>query len=59
MIQKLRKEDKPTVPTTIGLEKATNPFLRVSEPSIQTNLGMLGSSNLDVFTEIRRQKDNF
>ena len=59
LIQKLRKEDKPTVPTTIGLEKATNPFLRVSEPSIQTNLGMLGSSNLDVFTEIRRQKDNF
>jgi hypothetical protein len=29
-----REHDLPTVPSTIGLEKATNPFLRYREPAI-------------------------
>ena len=32
--QKLRDANLPTLPSTIGLEKATNPFLRCQEPSI-------------------------
>src|SRR5690606_2462846 len=36
----LRAEGKPTLPTTIGLEKATNPFLRAREPGIRKRLGM-------------------
>jgi hydroxyacylglutathione hydrolase len=30
----LRERDIPTVPTTIGLEKATNPFVRYRQPDI-------------------------
>jgi hydroxyacylglutathione hydrolase len=29
-----RDHDQPTVPSTIGLEKSTNPFLRCSEPTV-------------------------
>jgi hydroxyacylglutathione hydrolase len=30
----LRERDEPTLPSTIGQEKATNPFLRCSEPAV-------------------------
>ena len=33
-----RADGRPTVPSTIGLEKATNPFLRVREPAIAARL---------------------
>ena len=36
--QAKRARDEPTVPTTIGLEKLTNPFLRYREPAIITRL---------------------
>ncbi len=57
--QELRNKDMPTVPTRIDLEKATNPFLRASDPSIQKNLAMQNTSAAKVFAEIRRRKDNF
>lgn len=37
-----RAHDIPTVPTSIGLEKATNPFLRYREPAILARLQVLG-----------------
>lgn len=55
----LRKNNLPTVPTRIDLEKATNPFLRASDPKIRAHLEMTGASDADVFAEIRRRKDNF
>ena len=58
-VEALRAADKPTLPTTIGLEKATNPFLRVNEPGIRANLGMENASAAEVFAEIRKRKDNF
>ena len=33
-VRALRDRDQPTVPSTIGLERATNPFLRVAEPLV-------------------------
>lgn len=48
-----------TIPTTIGLEKETNPFLRVADPSIRRNLLMETRDNAEVFAEIRKRKDNF
>ena len=47
-----RERDEPTVPTTVALEKATNPFLRA--PSLRPNL-----SPAQAFGEIRRAKDVF
>ena len=58
-IDALRAANQPTVPSTIGLEKATNPFLRPSSADLQANLGMTGADLVDVFTETRRRKDSF
>ncbi len=58
-IDALRSEGRPTVPTTIGLEKATNPFLRPDSREIQAVTGLVGKPLVDVFAETRRLKDNF
>lgn len=56
---KNRKNDFATLPTTIGAEKAANPFLRANELNIKTALNMTNASDIDVFAEIRRRKDHF
>ncbi len=58
-VKALRALGKPTVPSTIGLEKATNPFLRTRSPEIRAAIGMTGADDVAVFAEIRRRKDNF
>lgn len=58
-VEVLRAQGKPTLPTTIGEELTTNPFLRWADPAIRKNLGMETASDDDVFAEIRRRKDNF
>jgi hydroxyacylglutathione hydrolase len=58
-IEALRAEGKPTLPTTIGLEKRTNPFLRAADPGIRKVLGMQNADDVAVFAEIRRRKDTF
>src|ERR1019366_4329316 len=49
----------PTIPSTVGLEKKTNPFLRPDSWEIRKSLGMSSESDAEVFGEIRRRKDNF
>ena len=58
-IDALRADSKSTLPTTIGLEKRTNPFLRVDVPAVRELLGMPDAAAVDVFGEIRTRKDNF
>ena len=58
-IDRLRAAGEPTVPTTIGLEKATNPFLRPDSANLQERVGMQGGDLVAVFAETRRRKDNF
>ena len=58
-IVKLRAENQPTLPTTIGLELDTNPFLRPANADIRANLDMANASDAEVFAEIRSRKDNF
>ncbi|SCA55479.1 Hydroxyacylglutathione hydrolase [Candidatus Terasakiella magnetica] len=58
-IKELRAQGKPTVPSTIGLEKATNPFLRPEETGVQKTLNMVGEDTVAVFAEVRHRKDNF
>lgn len=55
----LRSNDLPTLPTTIGFEKRTNPFMRVGDPAIRKHLGLENATDLEVFTELRHRKDNF
>jgi hydroxyacylglutathione hydrolase len=58
-VEQLRAEGQPTVPSTLGAERAANPFLRPDDPAIRQTLGMEGASDVDVFAEIRRRKDRF
>lgn len=58
-VEALRAEGKATLPTTIGAELATNPFLRCADPAIRANLGMADASDAEVFAELRKRKDNF
>jgi hydroxyacylglutathione hydrolase len=58
-VMALRAAGKATLPTTIAIEKATNPFLRVDEPAIRKRLGMENATPAEVFAEIRRRKDSF
>ncbi|WP_300527122.1 hydroxyacylglutathione hydrolase [Maricaulis sp.] len=59
MVGAERARGEATVPTTIGAEKATNPFLRPFDAGIRKQLDMAGADDEDVFAEIRRRKDNF
>jgi hydroxyacylglutathione hydrolase len=54
-----RAQGAPTIPTTMGLEKKTNPFLRAQSAEIRRTLGLEDGSNVDVFAETRRRKDKF
>jgi hydroxyacylglutathione hydrolase len=58
-VQSLRTANRPTVPSTIGLEKKTNPFLRPDSAEIRATLGLQDASEVEVFAEMRRRKDVF
>jgi hydroxyacylglutathione hydrolase len=54
-----RAKGDPTVPTSVGDELATNPFLRARLPETAALIGMAGRDEADVFAELRRRKDGF
>ena len=58
-IAALRAEGRPTVPTTIGLERATNPFVRTQSVDLQQTLDLVGAAPVAVFAETRKRKDHF
>ena len=58
-ISEKRAKDEPTVPSKLGLELATNPFLRAGDRTLRSALGMDGATDAEVFAEVRRRKDNF
>jgi hydroxyacylglutathione hydrolase len=49
----------PTIPTTIGLERATNPFVRADMAGVRAALAMPDAPANEVFGEVRKRKDNF
>jgi hydroxyacylglutathione hydrolase len=58
-VDELRERDQPTVPTTLELEKATNPFLRPASTEIQRTVECDGSDLVEVFARVRALKDSF
>ena len=60
---KLRGRNLPTLPCTIALEKATNPFLRCNEPEVIQNAsnyaGTPLTDRISVFAAIRDWKNQF
>lgn len=57
--EKARAEGRPTVPSDLALELATNPFLRPDSPEIRSNVGLPDASPAEVFAAVRTRKDNF
>ena len=57
-VDELRAAGKWTVPTTLKLEKATNPFLRPASSDLQQTIGKVGAPLAEVMGETRRLKDN-
>jgi len=55
----LRAQGSFTLPTTIGLERATNPFLRAEDPLVQRAVGMSEGEPVGVFAKIREMKNAF
>lgn len=55
----LRTAGQPTVPSTLGTEKATNPFLRPASPALRATLGLAAATDTEVFAETRKRKDQF
>ena len=60
---KLRAAGQPTLPSTLGEERATNPFLRCAEPvvveSANKYLGARAADPVRVFAAIREWKNRF
>jgi hydroxyacylglutathione hydrolase len=52
-----RRQGLPTVPSSLGDELATNPFLRCAEPSVAGRWG--GGAPAEVLAAVRRAKDRF
>jgi len=55
----LRAAGRPTLPTTMAVEKAANPFLRADDASLAARMGLSGSAPAQVFAKIRAAKDSF
>jgi hydroxyacylglutathione hydrolase len=59
----MREVDVPTVPTTIGLERATNPFVRCNEPGVIATASQRAGKPLadavSVLAAIREWKNGF
>ena len=58
-IDERRAQGLPTVPSLLGEEKQTNPFLRADHPSLAVHVGLDASDPVAVFAEVRRRKDVF
>ena len=58
-IDAARAKGEATVPSMLGEEKATNPFLRADVPAVQRAVGMPGGDPVAVFAEVRHRKDVF
>lgn len=56
-VETLRAQDMPTVPVSLGKEKATNPFFRLHSPAIRHHLGLECAPDYDVFAALRHKRD--
>lgn len=64
VIMATRKQTHPVMPTTIALEKKTNPFLRIDDPVFQKNLEKAGfpidgTDSAAIFGALRAAKDRY
>ena len=58
-VDRKRAQGEATVPSTLGEEVATNPFLRADRPELLAAAGLEGLDPVAAFGEVRRRKDKF
>lgn len=58
-IDRARAAGKSTVPSTLGEECRTNPFLRADDPALAAAVELRGRDPVSVFAEVRHRKDVF
>ena len=63
-VRALRRDGKPSIPSTIADEKATNPFLRTSSAELATSVGaqvadLPAGDAVALFAAVRALKDRF
>jgi hydroxyacylglutathione hydrolase len=62
-VRALRQAGKPTIPSTIAEEKATNPFLRTASPelaaSVRAKVRGVADDPVSLFAAVRALKDRF
>jgi hydroxyacylglutathione hydrolase len=63
-VQGLRRAGRPTVPSTMADEKATNPFLRTDSPELESSVrakvpGLPPGDKVALFAAVRGLKDRF
>jgi hypothetical protein len=58
-IARLRAQGIPTVPTNIGWERQTSPFVRPTSSNSRATVNLVGADPLAIFAETRKRKDHF
>lgn len=62
-VRRWREQDRPSLPSSLRLERAVNPFLRTAEPEVRAAASRHAQRELDdeieVFAALRRWKDGF
>ena len=54
-----RSEGLATVPTLLGLERQTNPFLRTDDANLAASLSLSGSDEVTIFAELRERRNQY
>lgn len=58
-VARLRASGRPTVPSTLGEERATNPFLRPTSGDLRATIDSIAAPDVEVFAKTRALKDAF
>ena len=59
-VKRMREQDRFTIPVSLGMEKATNPFLRADQPVLAKAMGLSENAKPStVFGALRKAKDDF
>ena len=58
-VDDLRAREEPTLPTELGLEKKTNPFLRADDPALAQAMGLAGAPAVEVFAAAREKRNSY
>lgn len=56
-VKAARSHDEATIPSNLGIEKRTNPFLRWDDPALRSTVQ--ASNEIQTFTRLRGMKDTF